>query len=77
MHSYTRPVNFDQLLLFQNEVHFVPFSTTSLQIKLTTCKRFFFLLFYLVALYFIRMLADYNLIQLSVYIKKKVHKDDQ
>ena len=77
MYSYTRPVNFDLLLLFQNEVHFLHFSTTSLQIKLTTCKRFFFLFFYLVALYFIRMLADYNLIQLSVYIKKKLHKDDQ
>ena len=41
MHSYTRPVNFDQLLLFQNEVHFVPFSTISLQVNLTTCKRFY------------------------------------
>ena len=77
MYRHTRPVNFDQLLRFQNEVHFVPFSTTSLQIKLTTCKRFLFLLFYLVALYFIRMLADYSLIQLAIYKKKKVHKDDQ
>ena len=39
--------------------------------------RGFILTFHLVALCFIRMPADYTLIQLSVYIKKKVHKDDQ
>ena len=41
MHSYTRPVNFDKLILFQNEVHFLPFSTISSHVYLTTCKRFF------------------------------------
>ena len=61
MHSYIRPVNFDKLILFQNEVHFVPFSTTPLQVNLTTCKRFFSWLFYLISLCFIRMPADYNL----------------
>ena len=60
MHSYTRPVNFDKLILFQNEVYFVPFSTTPLQVNLTTCKRFFSWLFYPIALCFIRMRAVYN-----------------
>ena len=39
MRSY--PVNFDKLILFQNEVHFLPFSTISSHVYLTTCKRFF------------------------------------
>ena len=39
MRSY--PVNFDKLILFQNEVHFLPFSTISSHVNLTTCKRFF------------------------------------
>ena len=69
MHSYTRPVNFDQLLLLQNEAHFLPFSTTSLQVNLTTCTSLLYALF--------RMPADYNLIQLAIYKKKYVHKDNQ
>ena len=39
MRSY--PVNFDKLILFQNEVHFLPFSTISSHVYLTTWKRFF------------------------------------
>ena len=38
---YSYPVNFDKLILFQNEVHFLPFSTISSHVYLTTCKRFF------------------------------------
>ena len=52
--------------------------TSALRYRLTgRPARGFILTFHLVALCFIRMPADYNLIQLSVYIKKKVHKDDQ
>ena len=73
MHSYTRPVNFDHLLLFQNEVHFYHFN---LLYRLTwRPARSFILTFHLVALCLIRMPADYNLIQLAIYKKKTVHKD--
>ena len=77
MHSYTRPVNFDQLLLLQLSQFFF-YLFLQLCYRLTgRPARGFILTFHLVALCFIRMPADYNLIQLSVYIKKKVHKDDQ
>ena len=77
MHSYTRPVNFDQLLLLQLSQFFF-YLFLQLCYRLTgRPARGFILTFHLVALCVIRMPADYNLIQLSVYIKKKVHKDDQ